>query len=331
MLLILSENHDISTKDVVDWLIHDNTQYVRVNDKAKMYLNCTCIKNEGTNWVINAEQSDIQFSKRIEFEKISAYWYRRGYINLPPFIPQNETLEGNILISKFQRYLDSNHKELIEFINDSLVTKKHVGAYKDNFKSKLINQQAALDVGLNIPATVIVSSKNEIICFKKKYNKIITKGIRNNSFNINPEVAISTLTQLVTEADIKFFPETFSPSLIQEYIEKSFELRVFYWAGKCYSTAILSQQDEQTKVDFRNYNGKKPNRIVPYKLPIEIEKKLIKFMNNVGMESGSIDIVVSLEMNYYFLEVNPVGQFSWISKSCNLQLERIIANYFKLN
>lgn len=41
--------------------------------------------------------------------------------------------------------------------------------------------------------------------------------------------------------------------------------------------AIFSQENDKTKIDFRNYDIANPNRCVPYKLPRRIEKQLIRF------------------------------------------------------
>ena len=46
-------------------------------------------------------------------------------------------------------------------------------------------------------------------------------------------------------------PDTFYPSLIQEEIEKVYEVRVFYLKGKCYAMAIFSQKNEKTQLDYR--------------------------------------------------------------------------------
>lgn len=48
-------------------------------------------------------------------------------------------------------------------------------------------------------------------------------------------------------------------------------------------------------------------------------------MKDIDMNCGSIDMIYSPEGEYIFLEVNPVGQFQWLSKSCNYDIERQIA------
>jgi glutathione synthase/RimK-type ligase-like ATP-grasp enzyme len=91
--------------------------------------------------------------------------------------------------------------------------------------------------------------------------------------------------------------------------------------------AIFSQDDPQTKVDFRKYNTRKPNRVCPYKLPNELGSKINSFMNRSGLETGSLDFVYTSDNKYIFLEVNPVGQFGMVSGPCNYYLEKKIANH----
>jgi glutathione synthase/RimK-type ligase-like ATP-grasp enzyme len=121
--------------------------------------------------------------------------------------------------------------------------------------------------------------------------------------------------------------DNFFPSLLQHSIPKLYELRIFYLGGDFYSMAIFSQEDEQTKTDFRNYNYQKPNRTVPYKLPQEIEDKLDKFMKEMDLDTGSIDMIVTPRYEYVFLEVNPVGQYEMTSIPCNYYLNEKIAKY----
>ena len=89
--------------------------------------------------------------------------------------------------------------------------------------------------------------------------------------------------------------------------------------------AIFSQKDKQTEVDFRNYNWDVPNRTVPYKLPDEVKNKIVLFMKEFDIETGSIDMIKSKKGDYVFLEVNPIGQFGMTSYPCNYYLEKKIS------
>ena len=91
--------------------------------------------------------------------------------------------------------------------------------------------------------------------------------------------------------------------------------------------AIFSQNDKQTSVDFRNYNDKRPNRTIPFSLPKGIEDKIIQFCEEGGYNLGSIDLIKSTNGKYYFLEINPKGQFGMVSYPCNYYLEKKLARH----
>lgn len=116
-------------------------------------------------------------------------------------------------------------------------------------------------------------------------------------------------------------------SLFQKEISKKYELRIFTFFDNIYTMAIFSQMDSESSLDFRNVdvNGTHPNRMVPYQLPNDIELKIRMLMKRLNLESGSIDMVVDDNDDYYFLEVNPVGQFNFVSEICNYYIERDIA------
>ena len=131
----------------------------------------------------------------------------------------------------------------------------------------------------------------------------------------------------ITQKDLISLPEKFFPSLFQEEIIKEYELRSFYLDGRFYSMAIFSQNNKKTKVDFRNYDLKHPNRTVPYKLCEIVQERLKKTFTELKLKTGSADLIKGKDGEYYFLEINPVGQFTQVSMPCNYQLEKKIAEF----
>ena len=87
--------------------------------------------------------------------------------------------------------------------------------------------------------------------------------------------------------NLDFFP----PSFCQAYIEKKIELRIFFLGNQFFSAAIFSQSNPKTKIDFRNYDDENPNRIIPFNLPKDVSKKLLKMINSLKLTSGSIDMI----------------------------------------
>ncbi len=158
---------------------------------------------------------------------------------------------------------------------------------------------------------------NQDIISKSLFEVVQPEGVLEEGF------LIRGLTERIQHLDD--FPNAFFPTLFQKNIHKKYELRIFYLKGKCYSAAMFTQGNEKTVVDFRNYDDEKPTRIVPFQLPGELEEKLILLMDELELNNGSIDMIKGLDGEYYFLEINPVGQYGFISGPCNYNLNKVIA------
>lgn len=186
--------------------------------------------------------------------------------------------------------------------------------------------------GLKIPDTLITNSKKQLVDFFNNNKRVISKPITNNvTLLIKEKISFMNYTEEVTKEDINDLNDFFYPTLFQEYIEKKYEIRVFVLKDKCFSMAIFSQLDEQTKLDFRKYNMKKPNRSVPFQLPKEVENNILSFMKKTEMDTGSVDLIMKENNEFIFLEVNPVGQFGMVSGPCNYYIEKRIAEYLIRN
>ena len=114
--------------------------------------------------------------------------------------------------------------------------------------------------------------------------------------------------------------DRFFYSLFQRKIDPIVEIRTFFFLDLWYSLAIFPT----TKIDYRENIFQSPPRMVPYKLPEFYKQKLQGLMADMDLNSGSIDTLYDGE-EYYFLEVNPVGQFDFVSGIGNYYIERDIA------
>jgi len=318
MILILSDHDDHSTNIVIDWLKHFNAPYLRINEIDKLKIKAIQLKD--SDWDVQIEYG----AQVVRFDDITSFWYRRGNFSFElPLFQAETTIQYRENLESTLKHETVILKYLLHFL---LKKKRSLGNYNDIKVNKLINLHIAASCGLKVPQTLISSSKNQIADFLSE-KKCITKPISEVFFISDSTYSGIAYTSLVEEQHLKEKDDLFFPSLVQENIEKKYELRIFYLNGKCYSMAIFSQLDRQTVVDFRNYNVERPNRGIPFVLPNEILTKVKKFMAEIELISGSIDMIVDVNNNYYFLEVNPVGQFGMVSTPCNYFLEKKLAKF----
>jgi ATP-GRASP peptide maturase of grasp-with-spasm system len=317
MILILSQNLDLSTSHVIDWIESFGEKVCRVNETD--FFDSICFISNNSGFKINLRGK----YKEINSDEIKAFWYRRGQIKIKH--PKG-------LLDVEDSNLTNWYKTEVQYVKntiyDSLKHIHHVGCISNNRINKNGVLIKARKNGLSIPETIITNRKKDFLNFKQNSKKdVITKGIKENFTELKDGTHSNHYTQIIKKEDIQSMPETFGYSLFQFYEEKKFELRIFYLGGRFYSMAIFSQSNEQTKVDFRRYDKAKPNRTVPFSLPKKIEERLNSLMIELNLKSGSIDMIVNKENEYIFLEVNPVGQFGQVSRPCNYYLEREIAKY----
>lgn len=322
MILVLSQNDmEESTIDVIKWIVHLGGNYARLNGSDLEYALSQKI-------TLNQEGLSIEFQnhpKSIDFDNVNITWFRRWhsyrdfkYLDLKKYEIEDSKINSQIY-REFQA-LTNNFSSLLK-------NSKWLSHFNTSTANKLDVLYQAVSVGLSIPSTLVTNSKKELEKFKKEQINIITKAIGEvTTFRLNKKI-FGLYTSQVTDQDIENLPEQFFSSLFQKNIKKQYELRVFYLDEICYSMAIFSQSNKRTKTDFRFYDQEHPNRSVPYQLPIEIEGKIIQLMNKLNLKTGSVDLMKGLDGEYYFIEVNPIGQFGMVSKPCNYFLEEKMAQY----
>ena len=324
MILLLSEENCESTNLVIDWLIKFNANYFRINKSDNCQVKSISTSNNLLRIILCINK------KSLDLSKINAVWHRRPGINLTHSIPKFKNLPSTIR-THLSIHLSGELHELNNFILYYLGTKKTIGTPGLHHINKLKCLDIANKIGLKIPKTKIFTRKDAMPVF----NSMITKSIRNNPIIRYKSIASLSVTSRVPNALKKSISLEFFPSLIQEEIIKDFEIRVFFLNDLFYAMAIFSQGNPNTEVDFRNLNKGLSNRNCSYILPKFIEHKLRILLHKIGLNSASIDLIKTKQNEFYFLEINPVGQFGMVSYPCNYYLEKIIAqtlvNYDKNN
>lgn len=177
---------------------------------------------------------------------------------------------------------------------------------------------------IDIPETIVSKEKKEVL--KKLNGKIITKGIYDNGCILTESIGAGCYTKLLETDNLSEISDTFEYSLFQNYIEKEFEIRTFFLHDAFFSMAIFSQQNSNTSIDYRaeKYSNESL-RMCPYQLPRNLEEKLSNLLSDLNLNCASIDIIKESDGNFVLLEINPLGQFEFLGRPCNYNLENEIA------
>lgn len=304
MILILASPIESSIDKVIDWIYYfnPNIKIIRINSDNDYKIS------------FQGDKIFLKFQNEfIDFDDIISFWYRRGFL-------QYHFL-NNIIINDYRR---EEQQVLLEYLNYKLKQKRHIGDMLSASVNKLVVLEEAQKVGLQIPKTYLIEDLNVLNDIQTKEVLITKTYLESSTFKFSDGNALLYTQQV---KDLKTIPKKFGPSLFQNKIDKKIELRAFYLNERIWCMSIFSQNDEKTNIDFRIYNKEKPNRNIPYQLPKEIIVNLNQLMKNLGLNTGSIDLILDKKGNYIFLEVNPIGQFGMVSYPCNYYLEKEIAKY----
>jgi ATP-GRASP peptide maturase of grasp-with-spasm system len=320
MIIILSKHADTTTDEVCKYLKQENANYLRLNDDLfnknqkidiTIKIDSLEIDYQGNNFLIYRDENHIIWNRKFGFFQESEM-FQETSDNLP---------------QEITNYLASEYYSFIEILIGNLNATRVKWLNPPMRITKIEQLGIAKKVGLNIPNTIITNSKKQLSLFLESNPDCIVKPMQYGKTFYIDNFAYPLLTNKLEYSVLDEIGSNFFPCIVQNNILKEFEIRVFVLGQKIYGMAIFSQNDIQTQTDFRNYNVENPNRMIPYKLPTFLEKLILQFMSKSGYNTGSIDLIKSIDGEYYFLEINPSGQFGMVSINCNYNLEGKVAEY----
>ena len=103
--------------------------------------------------------------------------------------------------------------------------------------------------------------------------------------------------------------------IFQKHIAKEYDIRVIVIGRKVFAIAIKSQDHERTKVDWRLSDCYKISLTQhEISLPHEVQCLCVDITKKFRLKYSAIDLVLGKDRSYYFLELNPNGQWAWIEQ-----------------
>ncbi len=257
----------------------------------------------------------------IEIEQIKSCWYR----HVSP-----SGLLGNVT-KNYLKFIQGESKTAlwslytcldVFWMNHPLFGSRLLG------NNKLFQIKSAAGVGLKVPETIISNNPEKLVYFCRAHGgELAVKLLSGHVFlPKGSKDSMCVYTQLVSENDLisNFQAIQMAPVLAQEYIRKYLELRITIVGQKIFTCAIYSQNSDRTLHDWRRYDFSKVKHEI-FDLPKGIKEKLLKFMTVCNLQFGAIDMILTPDDEYIFLEVNPQGQWGWIEELTGLPISNEIA------
>lgn len=184
---------------------------------------------------------------------------------------------------------------------------------------KAFQLRVAQDVGLTIPRTLISNDPAVVRGFieAQGHERTIYKAFSATEQDWRE-------TRLLRSEELALVDHVqYAPVIFQEYIEARYDLRITVIGDSIFPAAIYSQESAY-KMDFRMDIAN--SRIEAVRLPPTVESQLHALMARLGLVYGAIDMRLTLDERYIFLEINPAGQWLFIEQRSMQPITASLAN-----
>lgn len=301
ILIITHTQDNFSIEKVTEYIEKNGFEVIRFNvDLYPLQNKLSTVFQDG-EWKTILETSENSY----RLDDISAVWYRRAY-NIGNGL--KEELEPKF----FGAAMGEVRNTLFGFLESIDVYSLGKPSIYRRLDSKEEQLKIAAKIGFAIPETCITNSPDEAKKFLLKHKNVIGKmqtgfaiyedGIENVVFtNVIKEENLEELDSLV-----------YCPMQFQKKIEKKKELRITVVGQDVYAFEVDSQQFDDAKVDWRKDGINLIDKWVRTELPAEVETKILELLDAYHVDYGAIDMIVSPEDEYYFIEINAAGEFFWL-------------------
>lgn len=197
---------------------------------------------------------------------------------------------------------------------------------------KLNQLQLAQQLGLMLPKTLVTNNPDEVRQFYAATSqRVIYKPLRtpsvisvkSDSESLPDQLKIPLLyTTVLTDKHMQEIDSIrWAAGIFQEYVPKKVELRITIMGRRIFAVEMHTQIHERTRHDWRRYTDDlKAVPYYPHNLPSALENRLLQMVDLLGLQFGAIDMILTPDGEYVFLEINPNGQWLWMEDMTGLPM-----------
>lgn len=194
-------------------------------------------------------------------------------------------------------------------------------------QNKIRYISAPLTRFLKQPKTLISNQREALLNFFDHTQQfVIIKTMHQMQLSMDGEPTM-LLASLVKRSDFLDFEHTNEcPVLLQEYIDKSYDIRLTIVGNRIFACKIDATRSDAGRVDWRAYDL--PNTPhTPYDLPNKISEEVINICAQLKLDYATIDLCVNHAGDYYLLDINPFGKYLWIEHATGVPITDTMAQF----
>jgi glutathione synthase/RimK-type ligase-like ATP-grasp enzyme len=310
-VLIITNDHDEHADAVIRELTKRNVSVFRLHPED--FPHACSVSIEIQDGRIQGELRNTDH--RVAFDDISAAWFRRS----------RNLFEGRIshTSEKLDNYVRAQSTATLIAVCASLDTLWVSHPFKlRRGEVKALQLAEASKAGLKTPHTLISNDVTQATAF--------VDALGDTECAIKPLMAVGVTDDqgyrlpLTTTLPPGHSLESvaLAPTMFQPYVDKAFELRCVVIGDRIFCAKMDSQAHENSRLDWRGGN---PEHEI-FALPEQVQASIRRLMDSFGLNFASLDMIVTPEGDFVFLELNPNGQWLWLELELGLPLVASMAD-----
>jgi len=311
-VLVITNKSDLTSDFIVKRLKERNISFYRFNTEElskSCFLTFDFQKNIFT-------LSDTVLCAQFNLKEFTSVYFRRPEL---PIVNYEDLSSGEIQFLKNENFYAL--EGLYKILKD-LYWVSPVYAIREA-ENKIYQLELAKSIGFSIPDSIVTNIYYDSLEFYNRNNaNCIVKPIKSGLIDDKntPKVAFTNqLKEKPQKEQIELLPNFF-----QTHIKKSYDVRVTMVGKKAFAALIDSQNNDETKVDWRR--GEMPLKHTKIEIPNELLEQCVTLLKMLNIRFGAIDFILDTNGNFIFLEINPNGQWAWIEKQAGYEISNEIVN-----
>ena len=327
MILIITHKDDFHCNPVIKHFQKNGDEYFRLNTESLLtdYSFSFSQKGQSTNLLIENKIN----GKILSSNEVKSVWERR------PISPNITEVDD----PQIKSVLKEEASELMTWLRSFFANCRSIGSFvwdRPN-ESKLRQMDIAARIiekkklGIKIPTTLLTNDKTEIMKLTKFYNHIAVKPIGSGAIELDDIMEMPFVSRKISSDRFNTISEKdigACPTLMQNYIDKKYELRITVVGSEFFCCKIDSQKlpEGKGKEDWREgYDHGLSQSGIP--TPDELVEFCSHYLSSINSSFGCFDFINDRNGVYHFLECNPNGQWMWIEEDTGLPISKAIADY----
>jgi len=301
-LLIVSDREDFAA----DYLI------LRLRERKRAYYRLNADELSDTDPTFRVGEAGASRHVRcgdasVDLNRVGCVWYRRA---LRPKAPE-------MVHADFRGFASAELRHLYEgliaapelrWVNPPDAT--------ELAERKIYQLRVAGRHGLLVPPTLVSSDPAALEQFAAEHGQVVCKSISHGLVSANGtsyavhtrEVSPAQLADAGTLGGI--------PLLVQRCVPKGMDIRVTIIGDKVYPVEVITPPG--SPIDWRATRDGLSYRLCD--LPSDVERGCQTFMHELRLLYGAFDFVRTDQGQWFFLEVNPAGEWAWLDLALGLPM-----------